>query len=138
MSAWTPVVNLMVGSDRPTIELLERVEFQVGQCWYKHQRVVTTDDHGINAEVARQCALHGVDCTIIGTGARAANGARGTYIRVLVEKGITRAERIARRDAFALNMADRVVTFGMQVKTEKWTLDVSHHKNAAPNSCPFA
>lgn len=124
MKTWKPVVNLIVGTDQPTLEQIERVQFVVAQSWWKHQRIVTTDDHGINAEVARQCLLQCVDCTIIGTGPRPANGADGKYVRVLVEKGIARIERKARRDAFALGMADRVITLGVRVKTEKWTLDL--------------
>ncbi len=120
----TPIVNLIVGTACPTLEQLERVQFVVGQSWWKHQHVVTTDDHGINAEVARQCMLQNVSCTIVGTSVRPKNGAPGIYVRVIVEKGIARAEMKARRDAFALALADRVITLGVEVQTEKWKLDL--------------
>lgn len=124
MRQWTPIVNLIVGTDNPTFDQLERVQFVVAQSWWKHQQIVTTDEHGINAEIARQCMLQGVHCTIVGTSARPKNGAPGIYVRVIVEKGIARAEMKARRDTFALKLADRVITLGVQVVTEKWKLDL--------------
>jgi len=118
------VIHLIVGTDRPTKQQLERIRFVVAQSWWRHGHVVTTDGHGINAEVARQCQLQGVPCTIVGTGARAANGATGIYMRVVVEKGIARTEKKAQRDAFALSLVDRVITLGVEVKTEKWKCGV--------------
>lgn len=75
-----------------------------------HWGILTTDQHGVDAEVARICEAWAIAYRVIGTTAAPSNGARH-YMR-LVSTATTSAARRAERDAFLVAQASRIICVG--------------------------
>lgn len=87
-----------------------RIAEAVGGVWWRHGRIITGDDHGVNAEVARLAALQGVPCQIVTLNRRPANGFGGEhYLRLIVNARLPYRERLRLRDQFMVQLADYVV-----------------------------
>lgn len=94
-----------------TDDLAPLVAATVAQVWWRHGALLTSDDHGICAEVARCALIDGVPCQVAGVNRKPTNGARG-YLRLLVDDRLPRATRLTLRDQFLVQMADYVIIIG--------------------------
>lgn len=97
------------------VTVADIVDWLIGSAWWRHGALLTGDDHGICAEVARRARLtepEGIPCQIVGLGKRPSNGAPGNYTRLVVDSALPRTERLRLRDQYAVQLADYVITVG--------------------------